>query len=124
MAGRPNVGKSSIANRLIGEDRLIVSEIAGTTRDSVKFDIDAFSKRGGEMKFRLFDTAGLRTKRKINTSLDYLSSIRTRRAIESCDVVFLVIDAMEGVSELDKTYLKKLYENILSEDFLSSKASE
>ncbi|CDE85453.1 gTPase Der [Coraliomargarita sp. CAG:312] len=108
VAGRPNVGKSSIANRLIGEDRLIVSEIAGTTRDSVKFDIDAFSKRGAEMKFRLFDTAGLRTKRKINTSLDYLSSLRTRRAIESCDVVFLVLDAMEGVSELDKRLLSEI----------------
>lgn len=102
VAGRPNVGKSSIANRLVGEERLIVSRIAGTTRDSVKLDIDAISKKGIEMKFRLFDTAGLKLNRKTNTSLDYLSSVRTRKAIAASDVVFLVLDAMEGVSDLDK----------------------
>lgn len=102
VAGRPNVGKSSIANRLLGDDKLIVSEVAGTTRDAVKFDIDAEDKKGELMRFRLYDTAGLKTKSKTNTSLDYLSSLRTRRAIENCDVVFLVIDAMGGVTELDK----------------------
>lgn len=102
VAGRPNVGKSSIANRLLGEDRLIVSKVAGTTRDSVKFDIDAVSKKGVEMKFRLFDTAGLKLNRKTNSSLDYLSSVRTRKALAASDVVFLVLDAMEGVSDLDK----------------------
>ncbi len=102
VAGRPNVGKSSLLNRILGEDRLIVSDLAGTTRDSVKCDIDAPLKNGGVMKFRLFDTAGLRLKRKTNTSLDYLSSLRTRKAIGASDIVFLVLDAMEGVSELDK----------------------
>ncbi len=102
VAGRPNVGKSSILNRILGEERLIVSDVAGTTRDSVKCDIDAPLKNGETMKFRLFDTAGLRVKRKTNTSLDYLSSLRTRRAIEASDVAILVLDAMEGVSELDK----------------------
>ncbi len=102
VAGRPNVGKSSILNRLLGEKRLIVSDVAGTTRDSVKCDIDVPTKNGQTLKFRMYDTAGLRQKRKTNTSLDFLSSLRTRKVISACDVVFLVIDAMEGVSELDK----------------------
>ncbi len=111
VAGRPNVGKSSILNRLLGENRLIVSDVAGTTRDSVKCDIDAPLKNGEVMKFRLYDTAGLRVKRKTNTSLDYLSSLRTRKAIESSDVVLLVVDAMEGVSELDKRLAGEIIEN-------------
>ena len=110
IAGRPNVGKSSIANRLIGEERLIVSRVAGTTRDSVKFDIDAVSKKGFEMKFRLFDTAGLKLNRKTNSSLDYLSSVRTRKAIAASDVVLLVIDAMEGVADLDKRLVGEIVE--------------
>ena len=110
IAGRPNVGKSSIANRLIGEERLIVSRVAGTTRDSVKFDIDAVSKKGFEMKFRLFDTAGLKLNRKTNSSLDYLSSVRTRKAIAASDVVLLVIDAMEGIADLDKRLVGEIVE--------------
>ncbi len=110
VAGRPNVGKSSLLNRILGEKRLIVSDVAGTTRDSVKCDIDAVLKNGEEMKFRLFDTAGLRVKRKTNTSLDYLSSLRTRKAIAASDVVLLVIDAMEGVSELDKRLAGEILE--------------
>ena len=102
FAGRPNVGKSSISNRVLGEERLIVSDVAGTTRDAVKCDIDIKGESGEDIKLRLFDTAGLKPKRKTNTSLDFLSTNRTRRAIESSDVVFLVLDAMEGVSELDK----------------------
>ena len=110
VAGRPNVGKSSIANRLLGDDKLIVSPLAGTTRDSVWFDIDAKMKNGETLGFRLFDTAGLRARRKTNTSLDFLSSLRSRRAIEASDVVFLVIDAMEGVSELDKRLAGEILE--------------
>ena len=111
VAGRPNVGKSSIANRLLGEERLIVSKVAGTTRDSVKMNIDAVSRKGEEMQFTLFDTAGLKTNRKTNTSLDYLSSVRTRKAISASDVVFLVIDAMEGVSDLDKRLVGEIVES-------------
>lgn len=110
VAGRPNVGKSSIANRMLGEERMIVSQVAGTTRDSVKLDIDAVSKKGAEMKFRLFDTAGLKLNRKTNSSLDYLSSVRTRRAIGGSDVVFLVLDAMEGVADLDKRLAGEIVE--------------
>ncbi len=101
-AGRPNVGKSSVCNRLLGSDKLIVSPVAGTTRDCVWHDISFRSKRGEDLSFRLYDTAGLRTKRKINTSLDFLSGVRTKSAIENSDIVMLVIDALEGVSELDK----------------------
>jgi len=103
VAGRPNVGKSSIGNRLLGSERLIVSEVAGTTRDAVKCDIAFTTKKKEEVKFRFFDTAGLKSRRKVNSSLDYLSSMRAKNAIESCDVVMLVIDAARGVSELDKT---------------------
>ena len=110
VAGRPNVGKSSIANRMLGEERMIVSQVAGTTRDSVKLDIDAVSKKGVEMKFRLFDTAGLKLNRKTNSSLDYLSSVRTRKAIGGSDVVFLVLDAMEGVADLDKRLAGEIVE--------------
>ncbi len=110
-AGRPNVGKSSVCNRLLGSDKLIVSPVAGTTRDCVWHDISFKSKKGAELDFRLYDTAGIRTKRKVNTSLDFLSGVRTRNAIENSDIVFLIIDALEGVSELDK----KLAGEILQE---------
>ncbi len=103
VAGRPNVGKSSLGNRLLGAEKLIVSDIAGTTRDSIWHDIDFKLDTSEDVhKFRLFDTAGLRVKRKINTSLDFLSSMRTKQAIGNSDIVLLVLDAMEGVSELDK----------------------
>lgn len=111
VAGRPNVGKSSICNRLLGQERLIVSDVAGTTRDCVALDIDAEIKKDEITKFRLFDTAGVRLKRKTNTSLDFLSTQRAKRAMALSDVVFLVLDAMEGVSELDK----KLSGEILEE---------
>ncbi|MBR6388757.1 MAG: ribosome biogenesis GTPase Der [Opitutales bacterium] len=102
VAGRPNVGKSSIGNRLLGSKRLIVSDVAGTTRDPVKCDIDFANDRGDVLKFEFFDTAGVRAKRKVNTSLDFFSTMRTKEAISKCDVVMLVIDAMEGVAESDQ----------------------
>jgi len=102
VAGRPNVGKSSICNAILGFDRLIVSNVAGTTRDTVRHDFDFEREDEDTIKFRLYDTAGLRARRKVNTSLDFLSGVRTRKAIEHCDIVFLIMDAMEGVSELDK----------------------
>jgi len=111
VAGRPNVGKSSILNRLLGENRLIVSPVAGTTRDSVKCDFDFSSQKDGDMKFRLFDTAGLRARNKTNTSLDFLSSVRTRQAMQASDVVLLVIDAMEGVSELDQRLANEILDD-------------
>ena len=94
--GRPNVGKSSIVNRLVGEKRVIVSDIAGTTRDA----IDTPLKRNGR-EYILIDTAGLRRKSKIHEDLERYSIIRTVTAVERADVVVMVIDAAEGVAEQD-----------------------
>lgn len=96
IVGKPNVGKSSIVNRLIGEDRLIVSNIAGTTRDAV----DTPVKYNGK-EYIFIDTAGLRRKNKINEDIERYSIIRTVSAVERADVVVIVIDATEGVTEQD-----------------------
>jgi len=101
--GRPNVGKSSLCNRLLNMDRLIVSDVPGTTRETVELDLD-YEVEGQEevWKFRLFDTAGLKRKKRIDSSLDYFSAVRTKHAIEAVDIVFLVLDAREGVTKQDK----------------------
>lgn len=96
IVGRPNVGKSSIVNRLVGEKRVIVSDIAGTTRDA----IDTPLKRNGR-EYILIDTAGLRRKSKIHEDLERYSIIRTVTAVERADVVVMVIDAAEGIAEQD-----------------------
>lgn len=96
IVGKPNVGKSSIINRLLGENRVIVSNIAGTTRDAVDTEI---VHNGTEYVF--IDTAGLRRKSKIKEELERYSIIRTVTAVERADVVILVIDATEGVTEQD-----------------------
>jgi len=96
IVGKPNVGKSSIINRIIGEDRVIVSAIAGTTRDAV----DTFVKRNGK-EYIFIDTAGLRRKSKVKEDLERYSIIRTVAAVERADVVVVVIDATEGVTEQD-----------------------
>lgn len=96
MVGKPNVGKSSIINKLLGERRLIVSDIAGTTRDAV----DASYVRNGT-EYILIDTAGLRRKSKVKEDLERYSIIRTVTAVERADVVVVIIDAKEGVTEQD-----------------------
>lgn len=96
IVGKPNVGKSSIINRLTGKNRVIVSDIAGTTRDAIDTDI---CWNGKEYVF--IDTAGLRRKNKIKEELERYSIIRTVTAVERADVVVVVIDAMEGVTEQD-----------------------
>jgi GTP-binding protein len=102
LVGRPNVGKSSIGNCLLKSTRLIVSDVPGTTRDSVELDLD-YQQPGGELlKFRLADTAGLRMKRKVDSPVEYFSTVRTQHALERSDVVFLVIDAMDGVTKQDQ----------------------
>lgn len=96
IVGKPNVGKSSIINKLLGKNRVIVSNIAGTTRDA----IDTPIKWNGK-EYVLIDTAGLRRKNKIKEELERYSIIRTVTAVERADVVVLVIDATEGVTEQD-----------------------
>ncbi len=96
ITGKPNVGKSSIINRLIGKDRVIVSDIAGTTRDAV----DTVTKYNGR-EYTLIDTAGLRRKKNVKEELEHFMVVRTVAAIERSDVVILVIDAVEGVTEQD-----------------------
>lgn len=96
IVGKPNVGKSSIINKLLGENRLIVSDIAGTTRDAV----DAAVKYN-KKEYIFIDTAGLRRKNKIKEEIEKYSIIRTVTAIERADVVVLVIDATQGVTEQD-----------------------
>ena len=91
VVGRPNAGKSSFINSLIGEDRYIVTDIAGTTRDS----IDTRYKRFG-FEFNLVDTAGIRKKSKVKEDLEFYSVMRSVRAIEHCDVIILVFDASRG----------------------------
>jgi len=96
LIGKPNVGKSSIINRLLGENRVIVSDIAGTTRDA----IDTVVVHDGQ-EYVFIDTAGIRRKSKIHEDIERYSIIRTVTAVERADVVLLVIDASEGVTEQD-----------------------
>ena len=96
VIGKPNVGKSSIVNKIVGEDRVIVSNIAGTTRDAID---TAVTYNGTEYVF--IDTAGLRRKSKVKEELERYSIIRTVTAVERCDVAVIMIDAEEGVTEQD-----------------------
>jgi GTP-binding protein len=96
IVGRPNVGKSSLLNRLLGEERVIVSPVAGTTRDAV----DTLLEVEGE-KFRVIDTAGIRRKGKTDEMAEKLSVIMARKSLERADVALLVIDATEGFAALD-----------------------
>ncbi|MBU0729703.1 MAG: ribosome biogenesis GTPase Der [Proteobacteria bacterium] len=94
--GRPNVGKSSLINRLLGQERMVVSEMPGTTRDSV----DALLTRG-EDNYLLIDTAGIRRKGKVSEKLEKFSVMHALSALEKCDVALLLIDAGEGITEQD-----------------------
>lgn len=97
VIGRPNVGKSSIVNALIGEERVIVSNVPGTTRDAI--DTHFVSN---DMKFMLIDTAGMRRKGKIDEPVERYSVMRSLRAVDRADVVLMVINAAEGITEQDK----------------------
>ncbi len=102
IIGRPNVGKSSLTNVLLGEERSIVTEISGTTRDS----IDAVMKVDGQ-EIVLVDTAGLRKRAKVRENVEFYSALRTERAIESCTTAILLIDAVEGLESQDIKVLKR-----------------
>ena len=96
IVGRPNVGKSSLLNQLLGEDRVIVSPVAGTTRDAIDTVLET-----PERRFRLIDTAGIRRKGKTDEMAEKLSVIMARKSLERADVAIVVIDAVEGVTALD-----------------------
>jgi GTP-binding protein len=96
IIGRPNAGKSSLANRLLGEERYVVSPIAGTTRDAVDTPLQYHGRT-----FLFIDTAGLRRRSKFDSDIEFYSSIRTEQAIERADVCVLVVDAAEGMSNQD-----------------------
>ncbi|MGL4344120.1 MAG: ribosome biogenesis GTPase Der [Cellulosilyticaceae bacterium] len=96
IIGKPNVGKSSLINRIVGEERVIVSDIAGTTRDSVDTEVEIEGQ-----KYVLIDTAGLRKKKKVKEDIEKYSIIRTVAAVERADIVLIMIDAEEGITEQD-----------------------
>lgn len=106
VVGRPNAGKSSIVNAFIGEDRNIVTEIAGTTRDSIYTRYDKFG-----FDFYLVDTAGIRKKNKVNEDLEYYSVIRSIRSIENSDVCILMLDATRGIEGQDLNIFSLIQRN-------------
>ena len=106
VVGRPNAGKSSLINAFIGEDRHIVTEIAGTTRDSIYTEYNKFG-----LNFYLVDTAGIRKKAKVNEDLEYYSVIRAVRAIESSDICILMIDGTRGIESQDLNIFSLIQKN-------------
>ncbi len=96
IIGKPNVGKSSLVNRILGQERVIVSDVAGTTRDAV----DSYLEKGGQ-KYLIIDTAGMRKKSKVDDRVEKFSVLRATMAIERSDVCVIMIDAQEGVTEQD-----------------------
>ncbi|WP_303424731.1 ribosome biogenesis GTPase Der, partial [uncultured Muribaculum sp.] len=106
IVGRPNAGKSSIINSFIGEDRNIVTDIAGTTRDSIYTRYNKFG-----FDFYLVDTAGIRKKTKVNEDIEYYSVIRSIRAIEASDVCILMIDATRGIESQDVSIFSLIQRN-------------
>jgi GTP-binding protein len=98
LVGRPNVGKSSLLNRLLGEERAVVSAVPGTTRDAV----DSLLVRG-DKRYLLVDTAGIRRNRLLRENVDHVSVVQSRHALERADVAVLVLDASEGLREMDAT---------------------
>jgi GTP-binding protein len=111
IIGKPNVGKSSIINRLVGEEAVIVTDIPGTTRDSIDLEIIY-----NEHKITLVDTAGLRKKGKIKYGVEYFSSMRTIESIDKADIILLVLDSFDSFSDQDQkiaSYAQRHYKNII-----------
>ena len=100
--GRPNVGKSSLGNRLLKDDRLIVSATAGTTRDAVELPFRFKTRYKRMIDFRLIDTAGIKAATKLASPVEYFARLRALEAIQRADVIFMVLDALDGVTQQDK----------------------
>lgn len=100
IVGRPNVGKSTLVNRLLGEERVVVSDIAGTTRDAIRVELDRDGKR-----YTLIDTAGVRRRARVEEAVEKFSVIKTLQAIAAAHVAVVLLDANEGVSEQDATVI-------------------
>ncbi len=98
IVGKPNVGKSSLINRIVGRERLLVTEHPGTTRDSIEVVHEA-----GKKSYRIIDTAGIRRKRSVSDKIEKFSIIKALKSLERCDVALIIIDAAEGVTEQDVT---------------------
>jgi GTP-binding protein len=96
IVGRPNVGKSSLVNALLGKNRSIVTDIAGTTRDTINSELEWEGKT-----YTLLDTAGLRRKARVRESIEFYSTLRTEKAIQECDIAIVVIDAVQGLEAQD-----------------------
>jgi GTP-binding protein len=96
IVGRPNVGKSTLVNRLVGDERVIVSEVAGTTRDAIDLPLEVDGR-----KLVIVDTAGLRRQAKVSDSVEYYTTLRSQRAVERADVAFVVCDAHDGITSQD-----------------------
>lgn len=105
VVGRPNVGKSTLVNHLLDEERCLVSPIAGTTRDSIDIDIEVDG-----VEYRLIDTAGIRRKKAEHEVVDKFAAIRTERAIDRCDVCLLMLDANEGMTHQEKRIARDIEE--------------
>ncbi len=106
IVGRPNVGKSTLVNRILGEERVVVFDMPGTTRDSIKVPFERHGK-----KYTLIDTAGIRRKKKVSEAVEKFSIIKTLQAIEESHVVLLVIDARVGVTDQDASLLGNIIDS-------------
>ncbi len=102
LVGRPNVGKSSLGNRLLQNDRLIVSATPGTTRDAVALPFRFKTRHGKQVDFRLIDTAGIKSQTKLASPVEYFSRLRSLDAIPRANIIFMVVDALDGVTQQDK----------------------
>jgi GTP-binding protein len=105
VVGRPNVGKSTFVNTVLGRERVLVTEIPGTTRDAVDVRI-----RFGDHDFILIDTAGMRRRSRVKESVEYYSALRTHRALERCDVACVFVDASEGMTQQDMRVVREVTE--------------
>ena len=108
IVGRPNVGKSSLANRLLGSKRLLVSNISGTTRDAIECPFSWTFKDGSQASFVLVDTAGIR--KKTGDSLEYYAHVRTEKMLPTVDVILIVLDLLAGPTVIDKQLIRHVYE--------------